>query len=166
MRNSLTFKRFIFHFILFFTSTICAFSQEDRPKKIFLGINELFSNNQKFNREFSIYGEYHFNDWVGIGIKGVFEDQKDDTLDDQNNKYFIYALMKTPISKDNEFVILKPSMGIGYAEEDKKLIFNASFDINFYIIKDFLYSGVVISSYIIPGSRFRTYTGVNIGVSF
>ena len=143
MRNSLTFKRFIFYFIFFFTITVCAFSQEDRPKKIFLGINELFSNNQKFNREFSIYGEYHFNDWVGIGIKGVFEDQKDDTLDDQN-KYFIYALMKTPISKDNEFVILKPSMGIGYAEEDKKLIFNASFDINFYI----------------------TYTGVNIGVSF
>lgn len=110
MRNSLTFKRFIFYFIFFFTITVCAFSQEDRPKKIFLGINELFSNNQKFNREFSIYGEYHFNDWVGIGIKGVFEDQKDDTLDDQN-KYFIYALMKTPISKDNEFVILNLRWG-------------------------------------------------------
>ena len=167
MNNLAGFKRIFLCFILLSTAIISMFSQEKSHKKIFLGVNELsFHESRKLYRDYSVYGEYCFTDWAGIGVKGVFEDQKDDELYGRDNKYIIYGLVKAPITKDNEYVFLKPSLGIGYAAGSQKILINASFDINYYLIKDLFYSGVSSSTYIMSGSTFKIYTGINLGFCF
>ena len=161
-----TFKKIIFCLPIFMAFNSFTFSQENQINKVALGASSLYPENQKFNREFSIYGEYYFSNLVGIGIKSAFENQQEDLQQKQNNKYFIYALVKTPLSKDNDFVFLKPYIGGGYMERDKKFSLNVSLEVNFYLIKELLYSGIVSSSYIIPGTGTRIYSGINLGVSF
>ena len=109
------------------------FSQESSHKKIFLGVNELsFHESRKLYRDYSVYGEYLFRDWAGFGVKGVFEDKKDDELYGRDNKYIIYGLVNAPITKDNEYVFFKTFFGNRLFSRSKKILFNASFDINFF----------------------------------
>jgi len=157
----MTLKKIIVSFFFLSVAFGSVFPQENSSKKIVLGLSSLYPENQKNNREFLVLGEYYFGKAVGIGIKGAFEEGD---VAQRDNNYFIYGTVKTPISKENDFVILKPSGGAGYAEGIKKMVFNIAIDIDFYLIKNLLYSGIVSSTNIIPGSGTKVYTGINLGV--